>query len=230
MRLAAILSSLPLAALLCAPPARAQEDPWGLCRPAIERAAAEAGVPPAVMLAIARVESGRRDPLTGRIEPWPYALNAGGEGRYAATMAEAMALVQGYQARGQRSVDVGCMQVNLLHHPAAFASLTEAFDPLANARYAAGFLRRLEQQGGWEAAIARYHSAVPERGEPYRARVMAAMAGLPLPGGVAAPPMRDPHVIVITRTTAAAGVEIVRGRQTQVAPGRGPSVLIIQRR
>lgn len=222
-----------LAMLLAAPGvALAQEDPWSLCRPAIERASAEAGIPPGLMMAIARVESGRRDPLSGRIEPWPYAINAGGEGRYAATQAEAIALVQGHQARGQRSVDVGCMQINLAHHPTAFASLAEAFDPLANARYAASFLRRLEQQGGWEVAVGRYHSATPERGEPYRARVMAAMAGLPLPGGVAAPPVRDPHVILIS--AAASLVRIVvptrRGSEAAAPPSRGPSVVFIRRR
>ena len=42
-----------------------------------------------------------------------------------------------YRAQGARSIDVGCMQVNLLHHADAFASLEQAFDPVANARYAA---------------------------------------------------------------------------------------------
>ncbi|MBR0642106.1 lytic transglycosylase domain-containing protein [Plastoroseomonas hellenica] len=228
-----------LAALLAAPGAAlAQEDPWGLCRPAIERASAEAGIPAGLMMAIARVESGRREPLSGRIEPWPYAINAGGEGRYAGSQAEAVALVQGYLISGQRSIDVGCMQVNLAHHATAFGSLTEAFDPLTNARYAASFLRRLEQQGGWDAAVARYHSATPERGEPYRARVMAAMAGLPMPGGVAAPPARapDPHVIVLSPAASQVRVEVL-GRRRSEAPTpaqpplmRGRVILIVRPR
>ena len=38
------------------------------------------------------------------------------------------------------------MQVNLMHHPNAFADLDEAFDPAANARYAVTFLSALYQQ------------------------------------------------------------------------------------
>ncbi|MDO9709130.1 lytic transglycosylase domain-containing protein [Paracraurococcus lichenis] len=139
----------------------------------------EAALPPGLLQAIARTESGRRDPATGRIEPWPWALNAGGLGLLAATREEAIATVAALQARGLRSIDVGCLQVNLLHHPAAFASLEEAFEPLANARYAARFLRELQARAGgaWEQAVAWYHSATPERGEAYRLRVMAALAG-----------------------------------------------------
>ena len=47
------------------------------------------------------------------------------------------------QAQGVRSIDIGCMQVNLMHHPNAFATLDAAFDPLANALYAARFLTEL---------------------------------------------------------------------------------------
>ncbi|MCB4820821.1 transglycosylase SLT domain-containing protein [Roseicella sp. GB24] len=128
--------------LLIASPGAAAGD-WTACRTAVERAEQDAALPPGLLLAIARTESGRRDPATGRIEPWPWALNAAGMGMLAATRAEAVAAVTALQARGLRSIDVGCLQVNLLHHPDAFASLEDAFDPLANARYAARFLRQL---------------------------------------------------------------------------------------
>jgi hypothetical protein len=66
------------------------------------------------------------------------------------------------------------MQINLQNHPAAFASLDEAFDPAANTAYAARFLRALYvQTGSWPAAAAAYHSQTPGIGEPYRDRVMA---------------------------------------------------------
>jgi hypothetical protein len=146
---------------------------------AADRTEQEAALPPGLLLAIARTESGRRDPATGRIEPWPWALNAAGMGMLAATRAEAIAAVAALQARGLRSIDVGCLQVNLLHHPGAFASLEDAFDPLANARYAARFLRQLHLRAGgeWSQAIAWYHSATPARGEAYRLRVLADLAG-----------------------------------------------------
>jgi phytoene dehydrogenase-like protein len=79
------------------------------------------------------------------------------------------------QARGVRSIDVGCMQVNLYHHPQAFADLEQAFDPLANARYAGLFLRRLHAaRQSWDLAAANYHSGNPERAEAYRLKVIAA--------------------------------------------------------
>lgn len=160
-------------------PGTAAAGDWRACREAVAVAEAEAALPPGLLGAIARIESGRRDPATGRVEPWPHALNAAGMGLDAASRAEAVATVAALQARGIRSIDVGCLQVNLLHHPTAFATLEEGFDPLANARYAARFLRELHLRAGgdWSRAVAWYHSATPERGEAYRARVMAALAG-----------------------------------------------------
>jgi soluble lytic murein transglycosylase-like protein len=150
-----------------------------LCRLAIEAVEPDSGLPAGLLGAIARVESGRRDPLTGRAEPWPWAMNIAGEGRYAASRAEAVATVAMSQARGQRSIDVGCMQINLLHHPSAFASLEAAFDPETNVRYAVRFLHELYRRSGgdWGHAIAWYHSATPERGGEYLRRVLAALGG-----------------------------------------------------
>jgi len=66
------------------------------------------------------------------------------------------------------------MQVNLMHHPNAFASLEQAFDPVANAGYGARFLVQLKEQAGdWMAATARYHSATPEFAQPYQRKVAA---------------------------------------------------------
>jgi hypothetical protein len=88
---------------------------------------------------------------------------------------------------------VGCFQVNLMHHPYAFARLEDGFDPAANAAYAGAFLTSLRQRlGSWEAAVAAYHSATPERGEAYRARVFAAWnqpgGGTAIPAAAAPPP------------------------------------------
>jgi hypothetical protein len=97
------------------------------------------------------------------------------------------------QASGKRSIDVGCMQVNLMYHPGAFATLEQGFDPAANAAYAARFLMQLFQQTGtWPKAVATYHSSTPELGDAYQRKVMAVLAeetqsdlaliGAPLPG------------------------------------------------
>jgi hypothetical protein len=72
--------------------------------------------------------------------------------------------------------------VNLHFHPTAFATLDEAFDPVANARYGGLFLKRLATTAGgdWEKAAGHYHSQTPERAESYRALVLAAWSGAPV--------------------------------------------------
>ncbi|GGC45089.1 hypothetical protein GCM10011504_24350 [Siccirubricoccus deserti] len=159
-------------------PARAQplpEDPGLQCRRAIAMAEREYRLPAGLLPAIARVESVRPDPVTGAPTPWPWTINAEGRGRFFDTKAEAVAAVEALRARGVRVIDVGCLQVNLHHHPTAFASLEEAFAPAANARYAATFLRSLySTRRDWEISAAHYHSTTPERAEAYRLKVLAA--------------------------------------------------------
>ncbi len=161
------------ALLLLAAPAWA--NPTQLCRAAIAQAEREIGIPTGLMQAIGRVESGRRNPETGTFGPWPWVINAEGQGRFFPDAPAAIAAVRELQGRGVRIIDTGCMQINLHHHPNAFANLEEAFDPVANARYAASFLARLnETRRDWAVTAGHYHSQTPERAEPYRARVLAA--------------------------------------------------------
>lgn len=148
------------------------------CQLAGQMAERAQALPPGLLLAIGRVESGRRDPGTGHVVAWPWTVNAAGVGRLFDRRDQAIAETRAVQARGVASVDVGCFQINLLHHPAAFASLEQAFDPQANATYAARFLSALHiRTGSWDRAVAVYHSATPDQGGPYRDRVMASLAG-----------------------------------------------------
>ncbi|MCS6932751.1 MAG: transglycosylase SLT domain-containing protein [Acetobacteraceae bacterium] len=164
----ALLLHLPAAAL-------AESGPIGLCRAAIAAAERAANIPAGLLHAIGRVESGRRDPDSGAFGPWPWTINAEGRGQFFPTREAAVAAVRQLQAQGIRSIDVGCMQVNLRHHPNAFASIEEAFDPVANARYAARFLTELHaSRNDWLRAAAHYHSSTPAFAESYRARVEAA--------------------------------------------------------
>jgi hypothetical protein len=174
MRHLLLLSLLVWPWLAAATPLPSQ-SPIEACRGAISQAEREYGIPPGLLHAIGRVESGRRDPATGESGSWPWAINAEGQGRFLPGREAAVAAVRELQGRGVRLIDVGCMQVNLHHHPRAFASLEEAFEPLANARYAARYLIELQAAAGdWLVAAGRYHSHTPQLGEAYRARVAAA--------------------------------------------------------
>ncbi len=66
------------------------------------------------------------------------------------------------------------MQVDLHYHPDAFASMDDAFDPEANADYAARLLVALhngEAGGSWDIAVGLYHSHSPLLAAEYRDRV-----------------------------------------------------------
>lgn len=144
------------------------------CETAIAAAETQEALPAGLLGAIAVVETGRSDapPLPPR--PWPWTVNAEGLDIIFDSKEAAMAGVATLQSRGVRSVDVGCLQVNLLSHPQAFTDLAEALDPLANAVYAARFLRSLfAETGDWPSAVAHYHSRTPARAAPYRDRVLA---------------------------------------------------------
>lgn len=149
-----------------------------LCQSAIRAVEGRSRVPGDLLWRIGVVETGRYDPQAGRALPWPWAINVAGEGRLFATKGEAIAATRDAFAQGRRSVDVGCMQINLMHHPDAFASLEQAFDPLANVSYASRFLTRLfAQVGGWPAAAAAYHSSTPGLAEAYRDKVFGVASG-----------------------------------------------------
>jgi hypothetical protein len=158
-----------------AEPLLSAPSPGAQCRAAIAATERTTAIPPQLMAAIGMIESGRRDPANGLVAPWPWSVEAEGQGTTYDTKAQAIAAVRALQARGVQSIDVGCMQVNLFHHPTAFATLEQAFDPMANAIYAARFLTELfAQTHDWPLAAGMYHSGTPELRIPYQAKVMAA--------------------------------------------------------
>jgi len=180
-----LFSPVAKAAVVAAP---VVSTPNMLCQAAIAMAEQAQSIPTHLMAAVGKAESGRRDDATGTVRSWPWTINAEGEGFFFNNKAEAIAAVRAFQARGVQSIDVGCMQVNLMYHPDAFASLEQAFDPSANAAYAARFLRQLYGQAGdWTKAVGLYHSATPSLSEPYAKKVMALYAAEPkLPAGPSA--------------------------------------------
>lgn len=208
------------------PAARAQTAGMA-CLQAATAAEQEAGIPTGLLAAIGQVESGKRDALTGRMLPWPWAINSQGVGRWFDSAEDAARAVVTLQARGVRSIDMGCFQVNAQHHAAAFATLGEAFDPLSNARYAARFLTDLRgRTGSWDGAVAAYHSSTPGVGEPYRDRVLAVWQGAPVT--LAAARLRDPYVVRTPGGLAARAFEsrVVAGAQLAV-PTNDPRVVLI---
>jgi hypothetical protein len=147
------------------------------CAALIAEAERAEGIPSRLLAAISLAESGRYDEDRREIIAWPWTINAEGQGQFFETKSEAIAAIEKLRARGIASIDVGCMQVNLRHHPNAFESLEEAFDPQSNVAYAARFLKGLYgDTSSWSQAVAFYHSTARELNAPYRAKVYRLVA------------------------------------------------------
>lgn len=147
-------------------------DPWTLCARHAAEIEIREDLPPHLLSAIAKVESGRWLASARAVHAWPWTVTAGGKGRFYPTMDEAVDAVRALRASGRRNIDVGCMQVNLLHHPDAFENLRAAFDPARNIAYAADLLQRLKLEARtWPKAIAYYHSRTASLNGPYRHKV-----------------------------------------------------------
>lgn len=181
--LAALLSSLCLSVWPCA--ARSES----ICDEVADQVAAETDVPSALLRAITRVETGRDG------DPWPWTLNIDGQGFWFDSQEQAVAAAETALADGADQIDLGCFQLNLRWHGAAFADLATMLDPAANAAYAARFLSDLHAESGdWRVAAAAYHSRTPDKGEDYVAALEAAhQAEPPLSASTAADGTSQPQ-------------------------------------
>lgn len=130
------------------------------------------GIPMHLLKSIALVESGKN--VNGNMVAWPWTINVEGKGYLFKCKAEAIQAVRMHQAAGKTSIDVGPMQINLKHHPHAFKSLEESFDPQLNIAYGAKFIKELYNKcGNWHTAVAHYHSASPKFHNVYKQKVLS---------------------------------------------------------
>lgn len=194
-----------------------------LCRNAIAAEERAEHIPRGLLAAVAMAESGRWDAVQNSADPWPWTVTAEGKGRFYPAKRDALAAVGALQARGVRNIDVGCMQINLYHHPDAFSDLAEAFDPAANTAYGARYLRALfEETRSWQQAVGRYHSATPAFSRQYRTKVMGHWQAERRSAQLAG--QRSARTGAVTQL----GVRTLAGRRIDFAPA--PPVRTVQRR
>ena len=139
------------------------------------------GVAPALLFAVALQESQqlwRTD--TGRtLLPWPWTLNIAGTAARFKTRVACQTVLDDTLARGQKTVDIGLMQVCWRYHGQRFARPAAALEPLTNLAAGATILaEHYRESGSWRRAVALYHSATPARGEAYAAQVFERLRGL----------------------------------------------------
>ena len=176
----ACLGLLWLAAAAAPPATDWMAEQSAQCTAAIAAAETKYALPAGLLGTIAKVESGR--PVAGLrdVRAWPWTIDADGLGLFLDSRAAAIAWAKQGLARGVRSLDLGCMQVNWQIHNPGLHSIEEAFDPAANADYAARYLRTLHEQSGgdWNVAVGWYHSHTADLAADYRNRVANVGAGI----------------------------------------------------
>lgn len=140
----------------------------------IAKAEQKFNIPRNLLLSIACAESGRQT-ADGSIQLHPFAIQSGGKSWFPDNKHQAIQIVKTLQRKRVANIDVGCMQVNLMHHPQAFETLQQAFDPAHNIYYAAFFLHKLAErfQGNWLYAFPCYHSYTPSHQNTYRRKVLS---------------------------------------------------------
>lgn len=149
-----------LTVAICVLTVRAQELP----PPAYQLAAHDAGIPSAILFAVALQESGLM--LHGRLVPWPWTLNIAGTGyRYATREESCAALHRALKRVPAIHVDAGLGQVNLGFQAGRFGQPCELLNPYLNLAITASILRERHDPGeDWLIAVGRYHR--PAGGEP----------------------------------------------------------------
>src|SRR3546814_18701815 len=109
-------------------PLRAGEGPdsrepaWGLCKQATARADAARDLPPHLLIAIARTESGCRHAASSETLAWPRTVMDEGKGRFLPRKADALEEVCRLQDRGTRTFEERTLQMKLHFHTHTSAS------------------------------------------------------------------------------------------------------------
>jgi hypothetical protein len=147
-------------------------DPGRICARLTETAEKLMRLPRMLLHSISLAESGRWNPNAQASFAWPWTVYAEGKGTYHPSREAALEAVEALREKGVKNIDVGCMQVNLMHHGGNFDSIEQALDPMHNVAYAARHLKNLRTaRNSWATAVAHYHSATPALGQKYWKRV-----------------------------------------------------------
>lgn len=142
--------------------------------PAYRHASIATGVPADVLYVVALVESGRSHRTGRERTPWPWSLNLHGRGWHFPSRATAWRALSLAIAAGERSVDIGLMQVNWRYHGSRFKDPWHALDPEQNLKVAAELLKDCyARRRDWWASVGCYHAPNDAaRAARYRQRVL----------------------------------------------------------
>ena len=149
------------------------EEHQGKCTAHFETYEREYDLPKNILSSVSLTETGRWNKTNKTLGSWPWTVNHSGKSYFFNNKNEAVEFVSSLIIKGYKNIDVGCMQVNLKHHPFAFENLYQAFEPKYNVAYAASLIKKLYvNSDSWVSAIARYHSGDKQRGINYATKVL----------------------------------------------------------
>ena len=125
-------------------------------------------LPNKLLTSIALVESGIKK---SEFKSWPWTLNVSGKSMYFDSKLETLKYLKS-NINLQKSIDVGCMQINTRYHLKNFKDLSHLVEPEENVKYAAVYLLKLyKKYKSWNEAVSRYHSSIPKRKKNYLKKV-----------------------------------------------------------
>jgi hypothetical protein len=141
------------------------------CMPYIPEAEAYYKLPTGILQAVALTESGQDG------QPYPWALNIGGQAYIAPSYEEAARALRLPDGRPREDVAVGCMQIYMHYHLKKFVEPEWALHPIYNIWYGASYLRELANlYGDWPSAIAHYNGSDPAAQRTYLCMVANRLA------------------------------------------------------
>lgn len=137
--------------------------------------AKEYGIPHTVFYAVALAESAFQVDQDDVYRPWPWTLNVAGRGYFFDSRLAAWQALTGWLRKGQRSIDIGLMQVNWRYHQERLGTTWQALDPYHNLRVGAAILQECyKTRQDWWSSVGCYHSpANSDRADRYRRRVVS---------------------------------------------------------
>jgi hypothetical protein len=143
------------------------------CTASVAEAERIFGIPEGLLQAMAINESGVKG------QPYPWALNLGGQVVYAGNLDAAQKLLDDRRSKGRKNLFAGCMQLSVFHHASNFGSLRDLLQPKRNVAYAAKYLAtHYEDYSDWEAAVRRYQGGKARQSAAYFCKVLRILSDI----------------------------------------------------
>ena len=148
-----------------------------VCDQAALRAADQHGIPPNILIALAKTKTNRT--VDGSDQSWPWTVTIGTAGRWFDSKKEARAHLLAEFKLGARAFHIGCFQISYERYGSGFKSIDQLLDPAAAARFTARRLAALyKDEGSWPDAVSIFAAVSEVEADRLRAQFSNVLAEL----------------------------------------------------